>query len=133
MIGLDTNVIVRLFVDDDAAQAGRARAFVAARCTPAEPGFVNRVSLCETVWVLRGFGYGRSQIAGIVEALLEARDILVEDSEAVRAALARFRTTNIDFADLLIAEKNLEHGCSATATFDRKALKVPLFEAVTAG
>ncbi|HMN86446.1 MAG TPA: type II toxin-antitoxin system VapC family toxin [Bauldia sp.] len=131
MIGLDTNVVVRLFVDDDPVQAERARAFVAARCSPAEPGFVNRVSLCETVWVLRGFGYGRAEIAGVVEALAGARDILVEDADAVRAALAGFRATNIDFADLLIAETNRARGCAATATFDRKALKLPLFAGVS--
>ncbi|MBZ0229617.1 MAG: type II toxin-antitoxin system VapC family toxin [Bauldia sp.] len=130
MIGLDTNVVVRLFVDDDPLQAKRARAFVAARCTPSEPGFIDRVVLCESVWVLGGFGYPRARIAGIVEELVESRDIAVEDAEAARAALALFRSTNVDFADLLIAERNRERGCEGTATFDKKALKLPTFVAV---
>jgi predicted nucleic-acid-binding protein len=131
MIGLDTNVLARLFVDDDAVQARRARAFVAERCTPHAPGFVDRVALCEMVWVLGGaHGYGRAEIANVVEALLASRDIVLEDDEAVRAALGSFRSRGIDFADTLIGEVNRARGCEVTATFDRKAAKLDSFALV---
>jgi predicted nucleic-acid-binding protein len=128
MIGLDTNILVRLFVDDNAAQAAAARRFVTRRCTNDNPGFVNRITLCEMVWVLtRVHGYNRDQTVSVIEELLASRDVTVEDSDAVRAALDLFATRGIDFADALIAVINLAHGCEVTATFDRKAARLDGF------
>lgn len=128
MIGFDTNVILRCFVDDDPEQARRARRFVASRCTPTSPGFVDRVALCEMVWVLaRGYRFDRTMIADVIARLLETSEIEVEDSDTVRAALRMFTDNNIDFADALIAETGRLRGCEATATFDRKAARLQGF------
>jgi predicted nucleic-acid-binding protein len=128
MIGLDTNVILRCFVDDDPSQAKAARQFVAEQCTQENPGFVDRVALCELVWVLSsGYRFDRKKIADIVARLLASRDIRLEDIEAVRAALHSYVTRSVDFADALIAEVNRARGCDATATFDRKAAKLDGF------
>lgn len=131
MIGLDTNVLARLFVEDDVQQARQAREFVAARCTRQNPGFVDRVALCELMWVLSSVhDYRRAEIAPIIEKLLSSRDLIVEDEAAVRAALRIFTSRNIDFADALIGEVNRVRGCEATATFDRKAAKLDGFVSV---
>jgi predicted nucleic-acid-binding protein len=128
MIGLDTNVLARLFVDDDPAQARLARQFVADRCTARDPGFVDRVALCEMVWVLTSVhGYGRTAVVNVIEELLASRDILLEDDEAVRAALRTFAARAVDFADALIGQINRARGCEVTATFDRKAAKLDGF------
>ena len=128
MIGLDTNVLARLFVDDDAVQAAAARRFVAERCTRQSPGFVDRVALCEMVWVLtKVHGYGRDEVVSVIEQLLVSDDIVLEDDEAVRTALRVFATRGIEFADALIGEINRTRGCEATATFDRKAARLDGF------
>lgn len=128
MIGLDTNVILRCFVEDDPEQARQARRFVGGRCTRENPGFVDRVALCEMVWVLsRGHQFGRTRAADVVAMLLASRDIVLEDSDAVRAALRVFIERKVDFADALIGEVNRARGCEATATFDRKAAKLDGF------
>ena len=128
MIGLDTNVLLRCFVDDDPAQANQAREFVARRCTPESPGFIDRVVLCEFVWVLsRGYGYGRADIVAVVEELVASRDVVLEDHEAVRAALRMFGGGSLGFADALIGQVNRVRGCEATATFDRKAAQLEMF------
>jgi len=128
MIGLDTNVLARLFVDDDMAQAERARTFVAERCTRGNPGFVDRVALCELVWVLTSVhGFGRDDVASVIAKLLSTREIMLEDYESVRAALRVFSMRNVDFADALIGEVNRARGCEVTATFDRKAAKLEGF------
>jgi predicted nucleic-acid-binding protein len=132
MIGLDTNVLARLFVDDDVVQARQARQFVAQRCTRQDPGFVDRVALCELVWVLASVhGYRRGEIASVIESLLASRDIVLEDDGPVRAALRAFTARNIDFADALIGEVNRARGGEATATFDRKAARLEGFVAVS--
>ena len=51
MIGLDTNVLLRLFVEDDPAQSDRARRFVDAAAAD-EPCLVNSVVLAEFAWTL---------------------------------------------------------------------------------
>jgi predicted nucleic-acid-binding protein len=128
MIGLDTNVILRLFVDDDVDQTQMARDFVVSRCTADDPGFIDRVALCEVVWVLIGvYGYGRAAVADVLEKLLASRDMRLEDQDIVRLAVRDFRVSNVDFADVLIGHVNLAHGCEATATFDRKAAKLKGF------
>jgi predicted nucleic-acid-binding protein len=128
MMGLDTNVLARLFVEDDTLQARQAREFVAARCTRENPGFVDRVALCELVWVLASVhDYRRVEIAPVIEKLLSSGDLMLEDEGAVRAALHTFRTRNVDFSDALIGEVNRLRGCDSTATFDRKAAKLDGF------
>ena len=128
MIGLDTNVLVRLFVDDDPIQVRQAREFVASRCDPDNPAFVDRVALCEMVWVLSAaFGFGRAEIAGVIRNLLGSLDTVLEDVDQVQAALQAFQTGRADFADALIGEVNRARGCEATATFDRKAAKLDGF------
>jgi len=125
MIGLDTNVIVRLFVDDDPEQAQSARGFVARRCSPDSPAFIDRVALCEVIWVLTSVhGYGRAAVAQVIEQLLGNRAIRLENDDLVGRALTDYRASNVDFADILIAHVNLARGCDATATFDRKAARL---------
>lgn len=130
MIGLDTNVVLRLFVDDD--QSDVARAFVARRCTRVAPGFVNLISLCELVWVLgRVHRYDRRTIGSVLTDLLDSDDIVVEESTTVTAALAIFLSGGAGFADILIGQLNRARGCDATATFDRVAARLPTFARVT--
>lgn len=125
MIGLDTNVLVRLFVDDDMVQARAARAFVAERCSPGDPAYVDRVALCETVWVLTSVhGYDRASVADLIDKLLSTEGISVEDADAVYDALRIYRRRGVGFADALIGEVNRARGCEATATFDRKAARL---------
>ena len=128
MIGLDTNILVRLLVRDDPDQTEQARLFIDSRCTAESPGFINCVVLAELVWVLdRVYRFPRQQVAAAVESLLTGRDRIVEYHDDVQAALAEYRSSNIDFIDAVIGRINLAHGCEATATFDRKAAKLKGF------
>ncbi len=49
MIGVDTNILVRYLVGDDAAQAAAAERFFEVRCSPERPAFVDRVVMAELV------------------------------------------------------------------------------------
>ena len=71
-LGLDTNVLVRFLVQDDAVQAEAATALIGS-LTEAAPGFVSREVLVELVWVLeRAYNLGRADIARALDGLLEA-------------------------------------------------------------
>ncbi len=131
MIGLDTNVLARHLVGDDPVQTPKARALLAARCTVDDPGYVNRIVLCELVWVLaRGYRYDRRTIAGALEQLLNAAELRIEDREAAIDALAAYRGSQADFADCLMGPLNRAAGCERTMTFDRDAAALPEFAAV---
>ncbi len=131
MIGLDTNVLVRLLVADDPAQTRRAKRFVERHCTPEEPGFINIVVLVELVWVLASaYAYRPAQIADELERLIAGSDRVTEHHDEVRASLADYRSGRGDFVDILIGHINRAHGCEATATFDRKAARLDTFTAV---
>jgi predicted nucleic-acid-binding protein len=132
VIGLDTNILVRLVVGDDPVQTRQAKRFVESRCSAESPGFINCVVLTEFVWVLaRTYGYSRSEIAGTVESLLAGDDRIIEHHEAVRAGLDDYRSGRVDFIDAIIARINCARGCEATVTFDRKAARIEGFVRVT--
>ncbi|QQR72174.1 MAG: type II toxin-antitoxin system VapC family toxin [Holophagales bacterium] len=121
MRGLDTNVLARFLLRDDAAQFRRAERLVAALATDGEAIHLDVIVLCELAWVLRtGYGRERREIADALDALLGAAPFTVDDREAVRTAIDRYRAGRGDFADYLIALRNQRAGCRDTVTFDRK-------------
>jgi predicted nucleic-acid-binding protein len=130
MIGLDTNVLLRLFVEDDTGQSARARRHVGA-ATEDEPCLINSVVLVEFVWALsKKMKQKRAEVAHLVGEVLSADDLYIPDRRAVERALAAYRSGHADFPDYFLAEINLELGCASTATFDRAALDSPAFSSV---
>jgi predicted nucleic-acid-binding protein len=123
MIGLDTNVLVRYFAQDDPAQAKKAGALIES-LTPERPGYVTQVALVEVIWVLgRAYGVGRVEIAQVIETLLRTKEVVVEAAETVWKALRLYAGSSADFADCLMERACHEAQCEYTATFDIKAAK----------
>jgi len=122
MIGLDTNLVVRFLVQDDAAQAALASE-VFGSLSSDRPGFIGSVVLAEISWVLaRAYRVGREEIAAAIEGLLRSEEIIIENTEVAYRALAVFRDGRaVEFADALIAETARLAGASETLTFDRRA------------
>ena len=131
MLGIDTNVVVRLIVLDDAAQTRRARKLVERSLSRDEPVLVSLLVLLESEWVLRSrYGFNREALLGIFRALLEARELSFEDEPALEEALFRWKDNPCEFSDCLITAHNRQMGCRATATFDGKAARLPGTEPV---
>jgi predicted nucleic-acid-binding protein len=120
VIGLDTNVLVRVLVDDGSADVTKARKFVAAQAAEGCDFFVDTVVLVEMVWVLETvFGYGRTDIGTAIDAILGNAAYVVDGRETVAAALALFRNGKADFSDCLIVARNAAAGCTGTASLDK--------------
>lgn len=120
MIGLDTNVLLRLSDKTDPNQARLARILVSKQGDGGS--FVNEIVLAEYAWTLkRTYRQSRGEIAEKLEALLDSQEIVVARVELVRRALERYSDGRADFADYLLAEINQAEGCAATATFDSDA------------
>ena len=129
MIGLDTNVLVRYLAQDDPQQSQAAARLLEGTLSEDEPGYVDHVVLCELGWVLeRCYGVDRPGLAGIVEGLLTARQLVVEAPEQVWAALRAVRREGADFVDALVGARHRAAGCERTVTFDRRAARLSGFE-----
>lgn len=130
MIGLDTNVLLRLFVDDDPSQCERARSFVDAAGAD-EPCLVSPIVLAEFAWTLaRKYKQKRPELTRLIEGVLSMDDLEIPFRGAAGRALAAFRSGRADFADYFLAEINAELGCVTTATFDVAALDSGSFSPV---
>jgi len=125
MIGLDTNVLVRFLVQDDAEQSALAAEFLRENCTTDNPGWINRIVLCELAWVLeRAYGCSREEIRNTLVALCRSGELAVEDPSCVWRAIEAYGSGKADFADALMVETNLRSECEETVTFDREAARL---------
>lgn len=117
MISVDTNVVVRLIVADDAVQGQRAARLFA----QASEIFVARTVLLETAWVLQSaYGFPRDQVAEALRRLAGLPNVLVEDAEQMAAAL-ELAQSGMDVADALHLA-----ACPEAApfyTFDRRLIR----------
>ena len=127
MIGLDTNILVRYFAQDDAQQSALANRAIAALGKD-EPGFISLIVLCELVWVLEdAYAMKKAQIVGILRTLLEADELVIEAKPVAWAAFNSFSDAALDFSDALIAHVGKDAGCRHTLTFDKSAAKTAGF------
>jgi predicted nucleic-acid-binding protein len=121
MRAVDTNVLVRLLAQDDAGQLAAARQWVE------EGVWVSTLALAEAVWVF-SVVYHRSpsELAAAVQTLLNHRDLTLQDSDVVAAALLRFRERpNLGFSNCLLLELARKAGHLPLGTFDRNLSKLP--------
>jgi predicted nucleic-acid-binding protein len=120
MPAIDTKVLVRLVVRDDPAETGRAEEFVAGGA------WVSLLALAETVWVLDAvYGLAAAAIARAIGMLLDHRQLVIQDADVARAALATFqRRPKLGFSDCLMIELARKAGHLPLATFDRRLASI---------
>lgn len=118
MIGLDTNVLARYFVEeagaDDATQAQReaARALIES----GQDLFLPKTVALELEWVLRGYyGFPVEQVLQVLDQVLHHPCLVLEDRPALEQAVAGLRS-GLDFADALHHASCRD--CEAIASFD---------------
>lgn len=120
MRAIDTNVLVRLITRDDSRQAASADAFI-------EKGaWVPVLALVEAMWVLAAV-YDRSATDLIIalEMLLNHKDLVLQDSEVVTAALDLFRSKPaLGFSDCMMLQFARKAGHLPLGTFDRSLARI---------
>lgn len=110
MIAIDTNVLLRYLLADDAGQYRRARKLIESN----SPVLLTDVVLAEAVWTLMGkrYGFGKAQICLVIRTLIGDQGFTFEDSQVVWSAYKDYegskaiRGKYLDFADALIARKS---------------------------
>ncbi len=124
MIAVDTNVLLRYLVRDDADQAEAARLLLEG-ISSERPGFICREVAIEVVWVLeRAYKFTRAQIADVIIELAATDGVVIEEAEDVMRAAIRYRQTNADFSDLMILAAAERAGAGPLYTFDRRLARL---------
>lgn len=123
MLAVDTNVLVRMLVDDPVA-LDQCRA---ARQTVSEAGevYVAQVVQIETIWVLASaYGLDKTAILEALSAIASHPAFSLQRPDMFQAALRQFVAGSADFADCMILAESASAGY-ALATFDKKLGKLP--------
>lgn len=132
VIGIDTNVLLRMVLNDDPAQRSKALSF-GKGLSKDNPGFVSLIVLVELSWSLSSrYRQPKPVVLQTIRDLLHTKGLAFESFDTVVRALELAAKSKADFADAIIAERNREIGCSHTVTFDRDAAKaIPSMELLT--
>jgi predicted nucleic-acid-binding protein len=122
MIGLDTNILVRYFTQDDPVQSAKATDVLERQLTHEGPGFISIVTMD------RAYRLTKDRIITVLERLMRADTLVIENEPEVFVAMVALRDGNGEFGDALIAALSARAGCTRVLTFDRRALRLPGFE-----
>ena len=125
MIGVDTNVIVRLIVNDDPDQVSRA-----AQLFSANDILVPSSVLIETEWMLsHTYGLDRAVVADAIGRLVDLANVTVDEPQRIAWALKAF-AEGMDFADAV--HVRTPAAIERFASFDKALVKAALQRQVDA-
>jgi predicted nucleic-acid-binding protein len=125
MPALDTNVLVRYVVGDDAAQFGAAKRLISRCVGEGSTLFVPVTVVLELEWVLRSsYGFEKDDVLLTLSSLFSAAELTFGSERALEVALQLFREGSADFADCLHAALATQAGEQPLWTFDKGAAQV---------
>ena len=120
MIAFDTNVLLRLLLNDDASQARKAQALLDQAVSRSDKVLLPDIVLCELEWVLGSvYEVPKAQIIETLRHLLGAEEFAFLNRAAVTVALTAYEGGSADFSDYLIGATAARAGAATTYTFDR--------------
>jgi predicted nucleic-acid-binding protein len=129
--GLDTNVLVRFLVGDDAKQTEVVYRLFKQAEAEKQQLMVPLVVVLELLWVLESvYAITREEILDSLDDLTLMPLLKFDQLSVVQEFLRVARGNTVDLSDLLIACAARGQGCEAVLTFDRKAVKFGMFELV---
>jgi predicted nucleic-acid-binding protein len=118
-ISVDTNVLARAVLQDDAEQARTAAKILEEASLIA----ISLPCLCELAWILlRGAQFPKEKVAVAIRALLDAGNVVM-NRPAVEAGLSILAAGG-DFADGVIAYEGNWLGGETFVSFDKKAVSL---------
>jgi predicted nucleic-acid-binding protein len=118
MITIDTNVLVRILVDDlqQPQQTQKARALVQEN----KPVYLTQIVQTECIWVLkRIYKQDKNALLKVLEHFHENPDFILQHPDIFENAVELFRRDPVDFSDCLILAESLDKK-SILYTFDKK-------------
>jgi predicted nucleic-acid-binding protein len=121
VIAIDTNLLVRLMVEDDAAQGAAVGTLLRKTSEAGQTCFISDLVLCELEWVLRScYKAPRSRVLAAVRELLDQHLFYFEDRNRLHQVAQAYQLGKAELSDYLIGARSQASGAAATYTFDRK-------------
>jgi predicted nucleic-acid-binding protein len=125
MAALDTNILVRYLVQDDAQQLSAAKKLIRAAIRAGETLFIPITVTLELEWVLRSnFKFDKEQVTTALSNLLASVELSFESEPAAEIALALYKKGTADFSDCMHIALVHIAGETPLWTFDKAASKV---------
>jgi predicted nucleic-acid-binding protein len=118
VIAVDTNVLVRLLIDDSSApeQMERAKALL----KKVRQVFISQIVQIELVWVLESaYGLDKTTVIELLKLLQRSPCYVLQQTTQFDAALMYFENNPADFSDYLILATCGENDCDLYM-FDKK-------------
>ena len=128
MIGLDTNLLVRIFAKDNPLQEAMVLELLE-QFPEGERAVVNIVVIVELLWVLkRAYRFEQEALVRVLRSMAENKRLFLPNKEILLEAAHQVRENGGELPDMIIALLNREHGASVTYTFDVEASKLDDFQ-----
>jgi predicted nucleic-acid-binding protein len=125
MASLDTNVLVRWLMADDAAQTAQVAVLLESALAAHATLFVPTTVQLELEWVLRSrYALDKATVLTTFTALLETQELELQFEAALERALHLYRQGSADFADCLHAGLSEAAAQSPLLTFGAKAARL---------
>lgn len=122
MIAIDTNVLVRILINDPDAPDQNHLARTLAK--NAGQLFISQIVQIETVWILQSaYEFEKNQVITVLKAMLTTQAMVLQRAERFALALDQFANSNAGFADCLILTESQQEQLLLW-TFDRKLGKL---------
>ena len=129
MKALDTNIIVRFLVSDDERQTTSVYRLFKKAENEKLVFYVPLLVILETIWVLESvYQISRENILDAVSDILYLPILKFEAQPTLKRFLIDAQATNAELSDLLISSSAKLAGCETVLSFDKKAIKLGIFE-----
>jgi predicted nucleic-acid-binding protein len=123
MISLDTNILIRIFIDEPGNQQQIDK--IRSHLSRYNKFFVSQIVQVELVWVLqRSYGYQRDDIIKVLEHMQNNSVFELQNADIFAQALDQFKTSNADFSDLVILATSKTQNLKLL-TLDKKLSRLP--------
>lgn len=121
MQSVDTNVLVRAFLEDDLVQASQAQTCLK-QASDRNSLFISSYALLEFVWVLKVKKFTRTEIYNAVITLADASGTTLGRRSLILAAAEKYVKGQADFGDYMIIAESESQSVHHFKTFDQAIL-----------
>jgi predicted nucleic-acid-binding protein len=122
MIGVDTNVLVRAYLEDDKQQAKEAQELLL-KYTKDKVLFISSYAILEFAWVLKVKGVSRQEIGQAILALVDSSGVVIGQKDVVLNAVEKYIAGKADFGDYMILVEGEKNKSYTIRTFDKQFQK----------
>lgn len=118
---VDTSVILRILVREDEGKVAAIEHLLLSARRSGKRLHVLPVAILEVVWVLeKVYKLDRRSIRELADAILNTGELIVENGEVFRKALAVYEEKNVKFADAVMGFRGIARGLKTVYTYDEK-------------